>query len=176
MKRVSFFVGVSALIAIPALAESPRTALLLSSSSPDLDSEYLDFIAGVLRARGVNIFDPSSADISYHERASIVAEAVGPILVAEVNGVAWVEAHYHTRRAMFVQTHVSTSSLPYGDFTVHIVRATSAYRCFDTNSRAIIAAGTARGESRGEDLDDATQQAGNRSLQLLAEEAAPKLI
>ncbi|MGC2131049.1 MAG: hypothetical protein WA629_13240 [Candidatus Aquilonibacter sp.] len=175
MRRVAFLGAVGALASAQAVAASPSTAVMLSSSSPDLDSQYLDFVAGMLRARGVNVYDPSSADITFHERASIVAGAVGPILVAEVSGVAWVEAHYHTRRAMFVQTHISASSLPYGDFTVHVVRATSAYRCFDTNTRAVIAAGTAHGEARGEDLDSATVQAGNRSLQSLAAEAAPKL-
>ncbi|MGB6985415.1 MAG: hypothetical protein WBD74_05480 [Candidatus Aquilonibacter sp.] len=175
MKRAGFLAVASAVIAVPALSASPTTAVLLSSSSSDLDSQYLDFVAGALRARGVNVYDPSSADISYHERASLVAEAVGSILVAEVNGIAWVEAHYHTRRAMFIETHISASSLPYGDFTVHMVRATSAYRCFDTSTRAVIAAGTARGEARGEDLDTATQQAGNRSLQTLAADAASKL-
>lgn len=173
--RSAFLVSAGMLVASPAIAKAPSTALLLSSSAPDLDDQYLDFVSGALRGRGVNIYDPSSADATYHERASIVAEAIGPVLTAAISRVAWVETHYHTRRAMFVHLDIHSSSLPYGGFIVHVARATGSFRCFDTGTHAIIAAGTARGEGRGEDLDLASQQAGNRCLLSLAEMAAPRL-
>jgi len=77
---------------------------------------------------------------------------------------------------MFIETKLDSTSLPYGQFTVYVVRATSAYRCFDTGSKSIIAAGTARGEARGEDGALAMEQAGNSSLLALARAAAPKLV
>jgi hypothetical protein len=82
---------------------------------------------------------PSSADVSYHERASLVATVVGSSVAISESEIAWVEAHYHTQRAVFIETKLSSTPMPYGNFTVYVVRATSAYRCFDTTSRAIIA-------------------------------------
>ncbi|HTJ27247.1 MAG TPA: hypothetical protein VMA36_13890 [Candidatus Limnocylindria bacterium] len=178
MKRVGFLGGLAATLgagSIGARAAGISTVLLLAATDPSLDDAFTNEFAEVLRERGVNVVDPSSVHVTYHQRSTLVAAVFGPVLAVAANSVGWIETQYHSRRALFATVDLHRNSLPYGEFTVHQVRATCSFRCMDVLSREIVKAGIGHGEERGEDLADVSERAGSLAIRQAAATAAAAL-
>lgn len=165
MKRIVFALGAAMFALTRSIsAGGIRTALILESSVPELDDELTNYFSETMRSRGVAILDPSSVRLTYHERTSIMAVAFGPIAAISADSIAWIETRYSSPRALFARIRLSTSSLPYGDFTVHRVQAVCSFRCMDVRTHRIIKAVTARTERRGEELEPTQSSAANASI------------
>jgi len=177
MKRITFATS-AALLALTrnVSAAAIRTALILESSVPELDGELTNYFAETMRARGVAILDPSSVRLTYHERSSVVAIALGPLVAVSAESIAWIEERYSSPRAIFARLRLSSSSLPYGEFTVNLVQAVCSFRCMNVRSRQIIKAASARSERRGEELEATQSLAANAAILEVARSSAAALV
>ena len=177
MKRITFATGAAMLGLMRGVsAAGIRTALILESSVPELTDELTNYFAEIMRARGVAILDPSSVRLTYHERTSVVAIALGPLVAVSEESVAWIEERYSSPRAIFARLRLSSSSLPYGEFTVHRVQAVCSFRCMNVRSRQIIKAGNAKSERRGEELEMTQSLAANEAILAVARSSAAALL
>jgi hypothetical protein len=156
----------------PALAQ-PTTIVAVTCNVSTLEDDAEDFLAGALTDRGIATLDPSAIDVTYHERARLDAARFLDSVSVDYAALVWVTAVYHAERLLVASAVVNGSSLPYEGFTVYNARARCSYRCFDVVSKRIVAAGSALGTSRSEDVDEAGEDALHQGLLAIAKEAAP---
>jgi hypothetical protein len=142
-----------------AFARGASTILSVACNVDELEDESEDTLAGLLRDRGVNVVDPSAIDARYHREARLVAERLGDIVTVDYSELAWVTAKYHAQRLLTVDVRLTSSTLPYGEFTVFNVRARASYRAFDTVDKTIVGGGTSLGTGKSEDERTAQENA-----------------
>jgi hypothetical protein len=158
------------------LALSASTIVAIRCNVPELEEQGEDFLAGQLRNLNVNAVDPSAIDVTYHQRSRVVIlDLIGAEFV-DYASIAWVTRKYHARRLLVAEALLSSSSLPYGDFSVFNVRARCSYRAFDTLDKRIISGGSVLGTARGEDEHAAQEDALQAAFSDLAARAARQLV
>lgn len=179
VNRSIFVAGVASIALSPTtvLAAGPLTIVCVTCNNGDSElSEHAeDQLSGALLDRGVSVADPSAIQERYRQegRAAIVAFWGGALMAWE--SVSWVERIYHARRLLAARLEVTDSSLPYGQFEVHQIKTRLSYKCFDVVTHRMIAAGSASGKSRGEDVSDSTDEALESSVKSLVATAAYRL-
>lgn len=178
MKR-SIFLNASALALVSptfAFAFGVSTIVAVNCNVPELDEEAEDILSGKLRDLKVNVVDPSAMDTTYHERARLeVAQLLGGVSV-DYSAIAWVTQTYHARRLLVAEARMTSTALPYGQFTVYNVRASCSYRAFDTSSKQIVSAGTMFSIGRAEEERAAQEDALQNAMDQLATHAARRLL
>jgi hypothetical protein len=171
LKRVSFL-GATAWLALTgshaANARGASTILCVACNVDELEDESEDTLAGLLRDRGVNVVDPSAIDARYHREARLVAERLGDTVTVDYSDLAWVTAKYHAQRLLTVDVRLTSSTLPYGEFTVFNVRARASYRAFDTTDKTIVGGGTSLGTGKSEDERTAQESALSDAMKAVA--------
>lgn len=179
MTRVAVLAAIAMVATSPlatiARAPGKGTVILLDSNVPELDDEFTSFFAETLRSRGVRVVDPSSVQLTYHERASIVAVVFDSMAAVSESRVAWIETKYGAPQALFARVRINVTSLPYGEFTVHQVRSVCSFRCMDVRTHEVIKAGRTNAERRGEDLEHVQGLAANDAIISSARAAAASL-
>lgn len=177
MKRLVFAGGLIALGALgtrPGLAQ-PTTIVAVACNVPTLADDAEDFLAGALTDRHVATVDPSAIEVTYHEQARLDATRYLNGVSVSYAAMGWVSTVYHAERLLIADAVVSGSTLPYGQFTVYIMRARCSYRCFDVITKRIVTSGSTLGTGRSEDIDEAREDALHDGLLAIAVEAATKL-
>lgn len=174
MRRAPFVAGLSVAL-VPRLVAASTPIVVAVSAPRELSDEAESSLAAALIARGVRVIDPSAIEARLRVRARASARRIAGGAEVEWEAVAWIEQIIHARRALFVNIAGPDSVLPYGEFSVHRVRAHGSYRAFDTATRRMLAAGTAVGDERGEDADEVTRRAVEDAIGDIARNAASTL-
>lgn len=179
MIRRGFLAGVTAALLLPlgAFAASPLTIVCVTCSNGDnaLAEQAEDKISAALLDRGVSVADPSAIEARYREQGRVaVARFWGGGAMAW-ESVSWVERTYHARRLFAAQLVITDTSLPYGEFQVHQIKARLSYKCFDVSTHEMIVAGSNSAKVRGEDVSDTTDEAIESSVKTLAASSVSRL-
>ena len=104
-----------------------------------------------LRTRGVSCVDPSAITSTLHTRARFVAQRVFDGIELDYDAVSWVTTDYGATRLLLATLELHDRELPYGEFTVHDMRAILSARCFDVRRKTLVGSGSVTRSAKGED-------------------------
>jgi hypothetical protein len=176
VRRLSFVVATGSALLVPTIGRAAvDTVVAVNCNVDDLCEEAEDRLADALKERGVNVIAPEAMDVSVRVHARIVVQEWFGGGIADYSYFAEISRRYHASRALVADLELRASSLPYGEFTVNTVRSSCSYRCFNTYSKGLIAAGNFSGKGRSEDIAEAQRRALGEAVLALARSASPRL-
>lgn len=147
----SFGLGTCAVVWTAAEAKSVATLVVVSCRGTDSADLAEDDMISSLRTRGVSCVDPSAITSTLHTRARFVAQRVFDGIELDYDAVSWVTTDYGATRLLLATLELHDRELPYGEFTVHDMRAILSARCFDVRRKTLVGSGSVTRSAKGED-------------------------